>query len=273
MLEIASIVRMACAIAATFLAGHQCLAAERLRVGGTGSTNELVKSLSPLFALESGITLELIASLGTGGGNKAVADGVIDLCISGRPLNPAEAARGLAAVVQLHTPFGLVTSHPNPNGFKSSEIAQFYRSEKSVWADGKPMRIVLRPTNESDTAVLGNMFPGMSAAIASVRDRPDLSVAATDQDNADMAEKTTGSLVGATLTQVLMEKRNLRFVAIDGVAPSLETYEKGTYPFGKTLYLVVGPKKSPAVARFLTFLRSPEATAAFREGGVLLSPE
>lgn len=275
MLKTQHLGRLACVISAVLLLGHQGIAAEeRLRVGGTGATNELVKSLSATFAVESGVTLELVPSLGTSGGNRAVADGVIDLSISGRPLNPAETAKGLVAVAELRTPFGLVTSHPKPNGLKSSEVAKLYQSDRPVWSDGEPIRILLRPTNESDVLVLGNMFPGMSAAIARVRDRPELSIAATDQDNADMAEKTRGSLVGATFTQIVTEKRNLRFVAIDGVEPSLENYEKGTYPFGKTLYLVVvGPQKSPAVARLLTFLRSPKGAAALREAGVLLSPE
>jgi phosphate transport system substrate-binding protein len=246
---------------------------EILRVGGTGATNEMVKSLGALFATETGITLELIPSLGTGGGNNAVADGVIDLCISGRPLNPTEIAKGLTAVAELRTPFGMATSHPKPNGFKSAEIAQLYQSDKPIWADATPIRIILRPTNESDTWALGQMFPGMSAAIAQVRNRTDLSVAATDQDNADMAEKTPGSLIGATFTQIKMEKRNLRFVAIDGVEPSLEDYEKGTYPFGKSLYFVLAEKKSSAGERFLTFLRSPKGAAALREAGVVLSAE
>jgi phosphate transport system substrate-binding protein len=173
----------------------------------------------------------------------------------------------------IRTPFGLVTSHRNPNGFKSAEIAQLYQSDKPLWADGSPIRIILRPTNESDTMVLGNMFPGMSAAIAKVRSRADLSVAATDQDNADMAERMPGSLVAATFTQIKMEKRNLRFVAIDGVAPSLEDFETGKYPFGKTMYLVLPAQDNPVAKRFLAFLRTPKGTAAIRESGGLLTAE
>jgi phosphate transport system substrate-binding protein len=88
-----------------------------------------------------------------------------------------------------------------------------------------------------------------------------------------MAEKVPGSLVGATYTQVQMEKRNLRFVPIDGIAPSLESFRSGTYPFGKTLYVVLGAKKSPAGERFLALLRSPKGVAARRETGVLLGSE
>ncbi len=270
MFDIKNSVRAACLIAAAMSYQGPALAGEILRVGGTGGVNEMVKSLGVLFAAETGITVELIPSLGTGGGNNAVADGVIDLSISGRPLNAAETAKRLTVAAEFNTPFGLVTSHPKPDGFKSADIAQLYQSDKPLWADGKPIRIILRPTNDSDNGVLGQMFPGMAAAIAKVRNRADLSVAATDQDNADMAEKIPGSLVGATLTQIKMEKRNLRFVAIDGVEPSLENYEKGGYPFGKSLFIVLAAKKSPTGERFLAFLSSPKGLAALREAGILL---
>ena len=263
--------RMSCALATMLLLQNQVIAGEILRVGGTGAVNEMVKSLGALFAAETGITVELIPSLGSGGGNSAVAAGVIDLCISGRPLNPAETAKGLTAVAEFRSPFGLATSHPNPGGFKSADIAQLYRSDKPVWADGAPIRIILRPTNESDTELLGQMFPGVTAALAKARGRAELSVAATDQDNADMAETTPGSLVGTSLTLINMEKRNLRFVPVDGAAPSLANYENGTYPYVKSLYVVLAAKKSAAGERFVTFLRSPRGAAALRETGVLSS--
>jgi phosphate transport system substrate-binding protein len=202
-----------------------------------------------------------------------VADGVIDLGVSGRPLDAAESARGLTIVAEFRTPFGLATSHPKPDGFNSSEIARLYQSDRPRWSDGQPITIFLRPTNESDTQVLASLFPGMKAAIARARDRPDLSVAATDQDNADLAEKTQGSLVGATFTQIIMEKRDLRFVAIDGIEPSLASYQQGTYPFGKTLYVVAGSQKAAAVAHFLRILRSPEGVAVLRQAGILLSSQ
>jgi phosphate transport system substrate-binding protein len=271
MVGIKSSVRVACALATMLLFHNQVVAGQSLRVGGTGATNEMVKSLGPVLLAETGIVLQLIPSLGTVGGNSAVADGIIDLCISGRPLNPAETARGLIAVAEFRTPFGLVTSHPNPNGLKSAEIAQLYRSNGPVWADGTPMRIILRPTIESDTWVLGHMFSGMEAAIAKARDRAELPVAATDQDNAEMAEEIPGSLVAATLTQITMEKRKLRLVTIDGVEPSLENYENGTYPYAKSLYFVLTAQKSPAGERFLAFLGLPKGEAALREAGVLLS--
>ena len=99
------------------------------------------------------------------------------------------------------------------------------------------------------------------------------SVAATDQDNADLAQRVEGSLSGATVTQIKMEKRDLRFVALDGVKPTLENFEKGIYPFGKRLFVIVPAKKSPAVDRFIAFLRSSQGVHALREADILVAAE
>lgn len=264
-----TITRFAALIAITIFSQNQSAIGETLRIGGTGSTNELVKSLGVVFAQESGIQLVLIPSLGTSGANNAVVDGVLDLSISGRPLNADEKTRGLSVVAEFKTPFVLATSHSKPNGIKGVDLAQLYLSDQPVWADGTAVRIILRPTNESDTLLLGVQFPGMVDAITKVRKRSDLTVAATDQDNADLAEKTAGSLVAATLTQIKMEKRNLRLVAIDGVEPTLQNLEGAKYPYVKALYVVTSGNKNPAVERFILFLRSPKGASVLREADVV----
>lgn len=243
--------------------------AQTLKVGGTGAVTELLRQLASAFAAQSGIALEVIPSLGTGGGNAAVADGVIGLSVAGRDLKEKEVAKGLRIAATLRTPFGLVTSRPGPDNLDSEEIAELYRADKPAWPDGAPILIILRPVDESDNLVLASLFPGMAESIEHMRGRPDISIAATDQDNAEAAEKTEGSLVGATLTQVTTEKRDLRFVAIDGVAPSLENVADGSYPYEKTLYLVVPTELSPEAVAFLSFIETDAGEALLRDAGVL----
>jgi phosphate transport system substrate-binding protein len=66
-----------------------------------------------------------------------------------------------------------------------------------------------------------------------------------------------------------MEKRGVRFVAIDGVEPSLETLESGAYPYSKTLYFVLPDRKNALAEEFIVFLNSPAGHAALRETGNL----
>ena len=154
--------------------------------------------------------------------------------------------------------------------FKSSEVASLYSTAKATWADGSLIRIILRPKSDGDTPTLQNLFPEMTAALELARRRTDLSHAATDQDNADLAERLPGSLTASTLTQIKMERRSLRLITLNGVEPLLENLENGTYPFPKVLHFVLPTKQLPIAERFVKFLQSPEGQAALRATGNVL---
>ncbi len=229
----------------------------------------MLKRLGAVFKADSGVEVVVVPSLGSSGAIRAVIDGALDLAVTGRALKPEEAAKGLTVAFTARTPFVLATSHPNPDGLALADIANAFRSERATWSDGSPIRVILRPRAESDTTLMGELFPGVASAIAIARLRPDIPVAATDQDNADMAEQTPGSLVGSTLTQLALEERNLRVVPIEGVAPTFENFERGLYRYAKPLNFIVPARPAPLVERFLAFLRSPAGQRVLREARVL----
>jgi phosphate transport system substrate-binding protein len=243
--------------------------ADVLRTGGPGGVTQMLQQMGAAFSQhEPGTKLMVIPNLGSGGAIAGVADGLLDFAVSGRPLS-SEEAKSLTAIVLASTPFGLASSQPNPGNIKSVDIAAFFQNVRSVWPDGTPVRIVLRSPSEVDAILLANTFPNMAAAIEQLRSHTEIPVVATDQDNVLLAEKMAGSLTAVTLTQVVTEKRRLHFVAIDGVDPTLENFERGIYPYRKNFYFVFADSKKPAVERLIAFLRSPEGEKLLRETGNL----
>jgi phosphate transport system substrate-binding protein len=85
-------------------------ATDVLRVGGTGGASALMAHLGKPFTQQTGIAVDIIPSLGSGGGISAAADGVLDIAISGRPLSAAEQGRGLIQAASVQTPYVLATS-------------------------------------------------------------------------------------------------------------------------------------------------------------------
>lgn len=239
------------------LAASAPVHADSLRVGGTGAATEVLQALAPAFQAETGISMIVVPNLGSTGAFAAVADGKLDLAIGGRNLRDKERARGLRVGETLRTPFGFVTSRAGPDRLRKEDIVRIHQAVDPKWPDGMPILIALRPLDESDNEVVATYFPGMADALAQLRKRRDLRLAATDQDNADFAESARGSLAAATLAQVTAERRNLRFVFLDGVEPSLKTYLDGSYPYGKLLYVVVPAAPSAAARAFVQFLVSP----------------
>lgn len=257
-------------VTAVLLGLASAASADTLRVGGIGAATAFLPELFAAFEPNGPAKLKIIPSLGSSGGLRALEDGLLDIAVTGRPLTADELKRGLTPAVTIRTPFILVTSHRNPDGFKSDDIPRLYKSPQATWSDGTPIRIILRPKSDSDTPALTAMLPGMAAAVDEARRRPDVPIAATDQDNASLAERVPGSLASSTLTQIKAEARNLRIIAVDGVVPSIETFRSGAYRFGKTLAFVLPAQKSPAAERFIAFLQSPAGQTALHATSNLL---
>jgi phosphate transport system substrate-binding protein len=243
--------------------------ADTLRAGGIGASAAMLPPLFAAFDPKGEHKLEVVPALGSSGALRAAADGMLDLAMSGRALKDEEIAQGMTQALAVRTPFLLVSSRATPGGKEGSEISEIYLAPRATWSDGSPVRIILRPLSDSDTPVLRGMFPNMVPALEAAHKRRDVPVAATDQDNADLAEKMPGSLATSTLTQVQMEQRRLHAIAIGGIEPTLSNLERGTYPYAKTLLFVLPARKSALAERFIAFLKTSEGRAALAATGNL----
>lgn len=268
MRSLCSGVAFAVAAAVSLLAAFEA-SAQPLKVAGTGGAMGMVERVATEFATATGTQIEIIAGLGSSGAIAATADGAVDLAVSARDLKPEETARGVTAVLFARTPLVFVTSHREPGSVKSADVAGIFSAANPQWPDGSPIRVILRTKSDTDSAIIAQLFPGMAEAIEAARQRPDVPVAPTDQDNATLAETLQGSFVQAGLSQILTEKRNLRLVRIDGVEATLENLENGTYPYEKPFYLVYSATTGAAAESLLGFLRSEKGRNLLRDAGML----
>ena len=244
-----------------------CGAAE-LKIGGTGASLGLLKQLGEEFSKTyPGDRLVVFPGLGSSGGILAAAEGALDFAMSSRTLKADEKARGLDILPVLDTPFVFISSHPQPQKLTRSDVIAIYDGALATWPDGKHIKLVLRPKSDSTTDFLNANFEGMQRALEKLRQRPDLPVAATDQDNTDAAEGIANSFSGATLLQLLTEKPKLRQITLDGIEASTATMENGSYPLKMRLYIVMKSGSSPPARRFLDFLNSTQAEKIFRDNG------
>lgn len=250
------------------LLGWPAAYAQTVRAGGTGSAlgtihllGEAYKKSHPQF------TLELVSSLGTGGGIKALDKGAIQIALLARPLSQEETARGLQAFEYARTPFVIATGKKGLSGLSLSEIADIYGGRKASWPDGTPIRLVLRPASDADTTFLGSFSPPVKHAVAQALARDGMIVAVTDQDSASEILRLPGALGTSTLALILSERRALYALPIDGVAPSVKSLANGTYPYARSLYLATKGTPPEAVAHFIDFIRSAEGRRILSENG------
>lgn len=111
--------------------------------------------------------IQLSPPLGSNGAVKALAAGRIDLAVVGRALHPEEAARVGEHFVLAETAFVLASRDGRQDrGFSLDQLAAVYQGQQQTWQDGSPIRLILRASFESDSALLRSMSPAMARSVA-----------------------------------------------------------------------------------------------------------
>jgi phosphate transport system substrate-binding protein len=240
-----------------------------LTIGGTGSALGAMSLLASEFTkVRPDIHVTVLPSLGSGGGIKALADGSIDLAVSTRPLKQAENDKGLRASEYARTPMVFATRQDNSaEGTSLEQTVSLYSGDHQTWPDGTPVRLIMRPENESDTDLIRAISPEMDAAVQSALQRKELHVAINDQDNATALEKIPGSLGVIPLAQIMTEQRRIKPLVFDDLEGTVEALKAGNYPYAKEHYIVSKSDPGPEAQAFLDFIASPEGQEVLRVSG------
>lgn len=242
-----------------------------IRIGGTGGALGSMREAAKAFHKKHPeITFRFAPSLGSSGGIKAVLAGALDLALSVRPVSDDERKQGAVSVEYTRTPFIFVTSHKGEElDLTLERLVSIYAGETKDWPDGAPLRVVLRPAGDADTAYLKAMSPAMDKAVQAALSREGMVMAVTDQETADMIGSIRGGFGTLTLAQLMAERRPLTPLRVNGIAPSLRALAHGTYPYYKTFSLVTGPKTSKEMRAFIKFINSPEGWSVLTRTGNL----
>ena len=230
---------------------------ETLRIGGTGSALGTMKQIVKAFIAEyPDSKIEVLPSLGSGGGLRALSAGSIGIALSARPLKD----KAIAFAGNIALPAANLTNE---------QLVEIYQSGDSHWPNGERIRVVLRPERETDTKLMKKFIPNMTSAIDAARSIPGVPTAYNDQEIAEMLERIPGSLGTSTLSLLLSEGRKLQVFSLNGVQPNRESIQDGSYPMTKEFYLVV-PKSPTEIAKKLkAFVFSPKGAEILTKYGHL----
>ncbi len=250
--------------------------ADSIKLSGTGASLASMKLVAAEFQKTSqDIEVEVVEpGMGSGGSIKALSSGFLDLAISARPLKKEEEASGLTIQAFARTPFIFVAAKNNSAaiGFSTNELVDIYSGKSLFWPDGNRIRLVMRPSTDTDTIALKNISPEMSKAVVVALSVDGIEFPDTDQVSADAVARTYGGLGTSTLGLIIAENRPLKPLAVNGVMPSIDTMLSGAYPYVRPIYYVLGPNPSESTRRFVEFLTSDTAKQILAEVGFSTPP-
>lgn len=240
-----------------------------LMIGGTGTALGITRLLlEEQQRLGLGGPATVLNSLGSSGGLAALRAGRIDIALSGRPLTAAEQAQGLVATPLAASPLAFATHAETPSeGVSSAEVADVLTGAMQSWPGGGVVRLIRRDRSEGDWILLASLSPAIAKAVDRAHARPGLATAGTDQENAELLERIPGSFGTMSVGQAMAERRRVRLLPLDGVAPTMEAVRAGRYPLTRGLLAVTRGEAGATAIAFRDFLGTPEAHALLRQHG------
>ncbi|PKU26176.1 PstS family phosphate ABC transporter substrate-binding protein [Telmatospirillum siberiense] len=238
--------------------------ADTVTIGGTGSATPIVRTLFDAFHQDNpDAALNLVSPpLGSGGGLKALAEGRIDMTVVARPLKPEENAVFGSVFEWAATPF--VLASPNGrhgSGFTITELAAVYQGSLANWDSGAPIRLVLRTLDDSEARMLAGMSSDMDKAVRDSAQRPGMVIAMDDLEAVELIARTPNALGGTSLGLLRSVGVPVSAFPINGVTPSVQSLKDGSYPWRKTLWVVLPKEPSRPARQFADFLRSDKASS------------
>ncbi len=257
-------------VAVIFMLLMACAAAaEEIKIGGSGAALGTIQLLADAFARQSSdFRATVVPSLGSGGSIKAAVAGAIDLAATARPMNADERALGATEIEYGRTPFVFaVSARSKVTAITTRQLADIYAGKMVNWPDGSPIRIVLRPASDVDTAMVKSISPEVGQALSVARERRGVAVSMSDQDAADDIERIAGAIGPSSLALLISEKRALSALKLDRVEPTSANIASGAYPYYKRLFLVTGAKPPAAAQRFIAFIQSAAGRKVLAQTG------
>ena len=236
-------------------------AKETLVITGTGSSIGTMELMAKAFQKKHpDVIVRVLPSIGSTGGIKAVDDDKIDIGLSYRPLKPEERSAKIGEEPYGRTAFIFGVQDTNPTkGLTLAEIEGIYAGKRNTWPGGTPIRLILRPISDGMSAYLAGINTGLKSTSEKAHSIPGVYVANTDQEAATQIEKTPGSFGTTSSSVVAAEKRKIKALSVDGVAPTLPNVSTGKYPYAITLSLVYKKDKYKGTVKdFMEFVFSSD---------------
>ncbi|HEX9822324.1 MAG TPA: substrate-binding domain-containing protein, partial [Methylomirabilota bacterium] len=248
----------------------QAQTTERIAVDGSTGMMPLVAALARAYQESSpAAVVEIGKGLGTKARLQALAEGKIDIALASHGLVAAELARrGMAAheIAKVAVVFG-VNAGVAATNLTDRQICDVYAGTITSWRElGGPDLAVAtrtRPDSEVDTEVVRDKI----ACLKDLKMPGSVKVMPKSGDMAKELAATAGAIGMTTTTVVEQSRGQIKALSLNGVTPSAENVERRIYALTRDSFLVTKAPPSPAVARFLDFVRSPAGTAVIVASG------
>lgn len=242
---------------------------DALVLAGSGSNLPVTRALAAAHASHGAPPPVVHASIGSGGGVRALVDGAVDIALVSRPLTAKERDQEVVAVPYARVPVMVAVHSSVPKtDIERGEVLAIFEGTRTEWSDGSPIVVLQRERGDSSHAAMARVMP----EFAEVDERAYVArrwrVIYDDVGMQDAIASTEGS-IGLVGSGSLPEDLPIRVLSFRGVVPTPEAVVDGSYPIYKDLsFVTLGPPDARA-ADFFRFVFAPQGRDVIRDHGCM----
>ena len=207
--------------------------------------------------------------------------GEVDLIFDQRP-GPEQLAAMREAKLRytltplLHEALVFFVHKDNPaTGLTQEQLRAIYSGRATSWRElGVPLDAPLRPyQRRSSSQTVFERFMGDTPIMKPDKEDTTGDMGGTYKKVADY--RNHAGAIGFSLRYYITKldgNPDIKFLAIDGVAPTVENIQGGSYPLATEFYAITARPREGNVARMIDFLRSPEGQRLIDASGYVPAP-
>ena len=237
--------------------------AEKITIVGTGSGMAVLKAVGDAFSLDNtGVTVNVPDSIGSGGGIKAVGTDKNVIGRVARPIKDKEKHYVLSYVPFTKMPIVIyMNKSVGIKNLTTQQVCDIYSGKITNWKDvGGPdakIRVIRREDGDSSLSVLLKTFPGFKDITLTPKSKTTYS----DPDTCNAAEDTKNAVAFGTYINAKNYKVDI--LSINGKSPTA-----ADYPYAGTLALIFKEKNNKGdIKNFVQFATSFAAHDAIKGAG------
>jgi phosphate transport system substrate-binding protein len=269
--------RWACRVSAlmlglTLVAPLPAATSEKIVVDGSTGVMPLVAALAKAYQERyPAAVVEMGTGLGTRARLQALEEGKIDIALASHGLVAEELTRrGMAVheIAKVAVVLGVNASVPVTN-VTDAQICDVYAGRITSWKDLGGPDIAIAPRTRPDSEVDAEVVRERIACLKDLKMPDGVKVMPRSGDMAKELAATVGAVGMTTATVVEQSRGQIRAVSLNGVIPSAENVGRKTYALTRDSFLVTKATRSPAVSRFIEFVRSAAGAAVIVANGAV----
>lgn len=259
-------------LSALLAASAQGQTTDKIIIDGSTGVLPLAVSLAKAFQERNpSVTVEFGKGLGTKARIQALAEGKIDVALASHGLNTDEISRlGMAThdIARIAVVFGVNAAVPVAN-VTGQQVCDVYAGKITNWRTLGGPDLEIAPRTRPDTEVDAEVVRANIRCLSEARTPETVKVMPRSGDMATELAAAAGAIGMTTMTVVEQSQGKIKALSIDGAAPTAENVVRKSYPLVRESFFVTKAAPTPAVARFLEFVRSPAGEQVIRANGAI----